>query len=272
MTTGFVDFIILEAGYLCGAVSWKGSEPMKCPSCGAEVAENVVICHSCGARLEPEAGSGTAASAEPGAGAGTSVQGAEGAAEAPSAEEVTERGGGAADVPGGDECPPPWRYSIKDMRIVWINMFVLTLAFVIVGIWLSGSRENWPGWLGWLTPSIFWGVMLGIPGVLWLYQLCKLIYRTTIRYDCDEARLIHKEGIFVSKTSVIELIRIGDMGATQNLLERFVCGGIGKVRVHSEDPTDPLLILRGLENHDSVFRQIDKKRAEARKKKAFVKA
>jgi len=229
---------------------------MKCPSCGAEVAENVVICHSCGARIEPEAGS------EPGAGA-------EVASQAPAAEAAPASGQAAAA--GGGEAPPPWRYSIKDMRIVWINMFVLTLAFVLVGIWLSSLRP-WPSWLGWLTPSIFWGVMLGVPGVLWLYQLCKLIYRTTIRYDLDDFRLIHKEGIFVSKTNVIELIRIGDMGASQNLLERFVCGGIGKVRVHSEDPTDPLLLLRGLENHDSVFRQIDKKRAEARKKKAFVKA
>ena len=231
---------------------------MKCPSCGAEVAENVVICHGCGARIEPEAGS------EPAAGAGAEV-----ASRAPGAEEAPAGDEGAAAAKG--ECPPPWRYSIKDMRIVWINMFVLTLAFVVVGIWLSSLRP-WPSWLGWLTPSIFWGVMLGLPGVLWLYQLCKLIYRTTIRYDLDESRLLHKEGIFVFRTNVIELIRIGDMAATQNLLERFICGGIGKVRVHSEDPTDPILLLRGLENHESVFRQIDKKRAEARKKKAFVKA
>ena len=231
---------------------------MKCPSCGAEVAENVVICHGCGARIEPEAGS------EPAAGAGAEV-----ASRAPGAEEAPAGDEGAAAAKG--ECPPPWRYSIKDMRIVWINMFVLTLVFVVMGIWLSSLRP-WPSWLGWVTPSIFWGVMLGLPGVLWLYQLCKLIYRTTIRYDLDESRLLHKEGIFVFRTNVIELIRIGDMAATQNLLERFICGGIGKVRVHSEDPTDPILLLRGLENHESVFRQIDKKRAEARKKKAFVKA
>ena len=233
---------------------------MKCPSCGAEVAENVVICHGCGARIEPEAGS------EPAAGAGAEV-----ASQAPAAAEAPASGQGAAAAAGGGECPPPWRYSIKDMRIVWINMCLLTLVFVVVGIWLSSLRP-WPNWLGWLTPSIFWGVMLGIPGVLWLYQLCKLIYRTTIRYDLEEFRLLHKEGIFVSKTNVIELIRIDDMGASQNLLERFLCGGIGKVRVHSEDPTDPLLLLRGLENHESVFRQIDKKRAEARKKRAFVRA
>ena len=111
-----------------------------------------------------------------------------------------------------------------------------------------------------------------MPLLLWLYQLCKLVYRTTIKYDLDETRLIHKEGIFVSKTNVIELIRIDDMGATQSLVERFLCGGIGKVHVHSDDPGDPELVLRGLEDHDSVFRQIDQRRAEVRKKKAFVRA
>jgi membrane protein YdbS with pleckstrin-like domain len=243
---------------------------MKCPSCGAEVAENVVICHSCGARLEHEFGSAP----EP-AGTGRAERGGGEAPRAKEAEEASPAAAKAApagmrDV-GESEYPPPWRYSIKDMNIIWINMILLTLAFVAVGIWLSMMRP-WPSWLNWLTPPVFWGVMLGIPGVFWLYQLCKLIYRTTIRYDLDESRLIHKEGIFVFKTSVIELIRIADMGATQSLVERFVCGGIGKVHVHSEDPTDPHLVLRGLENHESIFRQIDKKRAEARKKKAFVQA
>ncbi len=235
---------------------------MKCPSCGAEVAENVVICHSCGARIEPEAGSDTTPEA--------------GASEAQSAQPAKAPAGGpgASVESGGGDHRPPWKYSIKDMRIIWINMFLFTLAMVGLGYWLSSIRDSgqWPQWLDWVTRPIFWAVMLGIPGLLWLYQLCKLIYRSTIRYDLDQSRLIHKEGIFIYKTNVIELIRIDDMSATQNLVERFICGGIGKVRVHSEDPTDPVLILRGLEDHDSVFRQIDERRAEARRKKAFVQA
>jgi uncharacterized membrane protein YdbT with pleckstrin-like domain len=226
---------------------------MKCPSCGAEIAENVVICHSCGTRLEPPAGARPEAAT---------------AAAKPSRPAEPKGPAAAADA-DRSACPPPWRYSSRDMRIVWINMCLLTLAFVAVGVWLRTTREHWPGWL---SPAVFWGIVLGIPGVLWLYQLSKLIYRTTIRYDLDESRLIHKEGIFVSKTSVIELIRIDDMDATQSLVERFICGGIGKVHIHSEDPTDPHLVLRGLENHDAVFRQIDTRRAEARRKKAFVHA
>ena len=144
-------------------------------------------------------------------------------------------------------------------------MILLTAAFVALGVWLWMSEETWRP--EWISLQVFWGVMLGIPGVIWLYQLCKLIYRTTIKYDLDETRLIHQEGIFVSKTSVIELIRIDDMGATQNLLERFLCGGIGKVRVHSDDPSDPELVLRGLENHDSVFRQIDLVRAQTKRRR-----
>ena len=245
---------------------------MKCPSCGADIAENVVICHSCGG-----AGSSLRAMPHPNSRASSKPPGPPRRARPRAAEAEPDRRAEAAST--GDaappsqtagDAPPPWRYSLKNMRIIWLNMILLTAAFVALGVWLWMSEETWRP--EWISLQVFWGVMLGIPGVIWLYQLCKLIYRTTIKYDLDETRLIHKEGIFVSKTSVIELIRIDDMGATQNLLERFLCGGIGKVRVHSDDPSDPELVLRGLENHDSVFRQIDLVRAQARKKKAFVRA
>lgn len=245
---------------------------MKCPSCGADIDENVVICHSCGARIESEVEAASERAAEPqAAGAPAAGDGSAGAAPEPDRPaEAAPTGEAAVPDQTAPEASPPWRYSLKDMRIIWLNMILLTAVFVALGVWLWMIEDKWRP--DWITLQIFWGVMLGIPGVIWFYQLCKLVYRTTIKYDVDESRLIHKEGIFVSKTSVIELIRIDDMGATQNLVERFICGGIGKVRVHSDDPSDPELILRGLENHDSVFRQIDLVRAQARKKKAFVRA
>jgi hypothetical protein len=247
---------------------------MKCPSCGADVAENVVICHACGTRLEAEIETPSEPANAPEGGPNSPGEGVAQPA-ATQSEPVQEAVGQVAgsDQGGRRECPPPWKYSLKDMRIIWINMLLLTIAFLVLGIWLNMFLgESRPGWLNWFAGPVFWGIILVIPLVLWLYQLCKLVYRTTIKYDLDETRLIHKEGIFVAKTSVIELIRIDDMGATQSLVERFVCGGIGKVHVHSDDPGDPQLVLRGLEDHESVFRQIDQRRAEVRKKKAFVRA
>ena len=245
----------------------KGSDAMKCPSCGAEIAENVVICHSCGTRLDDEPDAGTAAAdaaqtpaAEPG-------EPAERAQPAPASGKKAEPAAQPADK---GERAPPWRYSLKDMRIIWLNMILLTAAFVVLGVWLSMIQDKWRP--GWISMQLFWGVLLLIPLLLWLHQFSKLVYRTSIKYDLDETRLIHKEGVFVSKTNVIELIRIDDMSATQSLVERFLCGGIGKVLVHSDDPGEPELVLRGLEDHESVFRQIDQKRAEVRKKKAFVRA
>ncbi len=245
---------------------------MKCPSCGAEIAENVVICHSCGARVEPE-GDAASQQADEFQVAGAPAAGASSGDDGSDRDRETEAASAGDSAPPSEtaqDAPPPWHYSLKDMRIIWLNMIVLTAVFVVLGVWLWMIQEKWQP--EWITLQIFWGVMLGIPGLIWLYQLCKLIYRTTIKYDLDQTRLIHKEGVFVSKTSVIEVIRIDDMTSTQNLIERFICGGIGKVRVHSDDPSDPELILRGLEDHDSVFRQIDLRRAEARKKKAFVRA
>jgi membrane protein YdbS with pleckstrin-like domain len=233
---------------------------MKCPQCGADVAENVVICSSCGARLGPEDES-ESPGAGPDAGGGQATGGAAAGGQA--------AGGAATSAePAGDgEYRPPWRYSLKDMRIVWLNMLLLTIAMGAVAAVVQ-LKVRPPSYL---VPAL-WGVALAIPALCWVYQLSKAIYRTTIKYDLDESRLIHKEGIFVSKTDVIELIRIHDMSATQSLLEKFLCGGIGKVHVHSDDPTNPQLTLRGLENHDSVFRQIDQRRAEARRKKAFIQA
>ena len=238
---------------------------MKCPHCGEEVAENLVICQSCGARLVPE---DEAESQAIGSGGGGQATG--GAATAtPRAAAAPAAGGSAGSAgPGAaDEFPPPWSYSLKDMRVAWGNMLALTIALLLLGVVVEVK-----GWLPWLPSLILWGVLLGVPAVCWIYQLSKAIYRTTIKYDLDESRLIHKEGIFVSKTNVVELIRISDMSATQTLSEKYCCGGIGKVRIHSDDPSTPDLILRGLENHESVFRQIDHRRAEARRKKAFIQA
>jgi len=251
---------------------------MKCPSCGAEVAENVIICHSCGARVGGEVESFSEEAGPPVVGAAPPKDAPETPAAKPrQAEAPREPTGSAKPATKTDDekdYPPPWRYSLKDMRVIWLNMLLLTAAFAGFGAWLISMREQWPqwSWLESLTLPIYWSIILGIPGLLWLYQLGRLVYRTTIRYELDESRLMHTEGIFVSRTNVIELIRIDDMAMSQNLLEKFLCGGIGKVHVHSEDPSDPKLVLRGLENHRSVFRQIDRKRAEKRQEKAFVHA
>ena len=236
---------------------------MKCPHCGAEVAENVVICQSCGGRVLPdEEPHSPAVDSDPGAAEAEP-------APAPAAGEAASGEAPPAEPEGPQEYPPPWRYSLKDMRMIWLNMLLFTLVMAGAAFGVMQVRpESW----AWLTAPIVWGVMLCIPALCWIYQLCRAIYRTTIKYDLDESRLIHKEGIFVSKTDVIELIRIHDMGCTQSLLEKYLCGGIGQVRVDSEDPSNPQFVLRGLENHESVFRQIDQRRAEARRKKAFIQA
>lgn len=241
---------------------------MKCPSCGAEVAENVMICHECGTRLDEQ----SELSSEPSAGAVPLGEEIMDTSPAPQPGVDTGRQETPGNPQGGAKTAktdaPPWKYSMKDMRIAWFLMLILTIAFAVLGAWMQNK-----GWVAdRLSLSTYWGIVLGIPGLLWLYQMCKMVYRTTLRYDLDESRLIHKEGIFVATNNVIELIQIQDTKGTQNILEKFLCGGIGKVRVLSDDPTDPLLVLRGLENYESVWRQIDEARAKLRGKRAMVHA
>ncbi|MFH1267724.1 MAG: hypothetical protein ABIK89_18565, partial [Planctomycetota bacterium] len=101
---------------------------MKCPSCGADVAENTVICHTCGARLEAEIQTPSELAPVPedvaASGAGRAAR-ARAAQPEPVQEAVGQVAGSgqSSGAPGRkQECQPPWRYSLKDMRIIWLNM------------------------------------------------------------------------------------------------------------------------------------------------------
>ena len=98
---------------------------MKCPHCDADVAENVVICSSCGARLGPEDESESP-------GAGPEAGGGQATGKAAAGEQAASGPATAAEPVADREYPPPWRYSLKDMRIVWLNMLLLTIAMAVV--------------------------------------------------------------------------------------------------------------------------------------------
>jgi membrane protein YdbS with pleckstrin-like domain len=215
---------------------------MNCPQCSAVVADNITVCPACGTRVSvPE-----------------------------QATEVAEQlaTGRLSDTADDDNrVEGPWHYSGKAMRGAFLGAGLVTVAFLALG----GLLE----YLGWMPAAgrwhlLVWGVLLAIPAALWLYQFGVLLYRTkTIRYSLTPHRFFHEEGLLIPRKHVIEILDIDDMEQSQSLWERFVCGNVGTITIYSSDPGTPVLVVRGLEHHDEVFRKIDDARQKQRSKRGL---
>jgi uncharacterized membrane protein YdbT with pleckstrin-like domain len=158
------------------------------------------------------------------------------------------------------------RYALRDMNVVWGGLVLVTALFVALGAWVAMS-----GWIpGWLPTPVFWGVILLMPVVLWIYQGAIALHRSTIHYRLTPHRLYCREGILVRREEALELLAIEDMSNTQTVVQRFLCGGVGVVHVHSKDPSDPDLKLRGLVDYREAFEKIDQARRRERQKRGLA--
>lgn len=216
---------------------------MNCPKCNAVVAENVTTCPACGAAVEVPAQTPTMAE---------------------------QLGTGHLDDGGVEEetwVAGPWQYSGKAMRGAFLAAGLITVAMIALGIALEV--------LGWKPASgawhaVLWAVLLLIPACVWLYLLGVYLYRRmTVRYSLTPYRFFHEEGLLIRRKHVIEVIDIDDIEHSQSLWERFVCGNVGTITIHSSDPSNPTLAIRGLENHDEVFQKIDEARRKQRQKRGL---
>lgn len=252
---------------------------MKCPDCGADVPDDVAVCQVCGGRIETDtwasgpvedqADSGAAAASAEQQPPATAPTPPEPASEAPqepaTARQLVTGTGGPQQTEQQKETLWEGRYSLRDMNVIWIYTALITAMFLIFGVWMAVR-----GLPDWLPALVFWGLILLVPVVLWVYQLGRALHRSTIRYRLTPHRLYYREGIFVRRQEALELVSIEDIGTTQSLVERLVCGGVGKIQVHSKDPGDPNLVLRGLRDYDEAFHAIDKARREERERRGIA--
>jgi len=161
----------------------------------------------------------------------------------------------------------PWQYSGKAMRGAFLAAGLITLAMIALGIALEvlGWKPASGGWHAFL-----WGVLLLIPACVWFYLLGVYLYRRmTVRYSLTPYRFFHEAGLLIRRKHVIEVIDIDDIEHSQSLWERFVCGNVGTITIHSSDPSNPTLVISGLENHDEVFQKIDEARRKQRQKRGL---
>jgi hypothetical protein len=121
-----------------------------------------------------------------------------------------------------------------------------------------------------LSALQYWTIFLAIPLVFWVWAICVAIYRKTVVWRLTPHRLFKRYGIFVRTEDALELRVIRDMAKIQSLVERFLCGGVGRIRIWSSDPSDPVLTIRGLRDYERVFRLIDEARQKIREKRALL--
>lgn len=264
---------------------------MKCHQCQTDVDEKSMYCPKCGERLN-DVNEPAEPSSEPLISPPTQensiLDGADPPAEQPSSAEpepspspldrldssgelktVSQRLRDTAKDhhPSADdpETMPddPWTeggYSSKALRDRMIGLFLLTGAFVALGIWLRQKEWMPEGWAG-----IIWGALMAIPLVCWVWFGCIYVYRVwTIKYRLTTYRFFHEEGIFRRVKDVIEVIDIDDIKLERTLWDRIFNGGVGTVTISSTDSTHPDLELRGLEDPERVFASIDEVRRKQR--------
>lgn len=219
---------------------------MKCHKCGAEVADNLTECTSCGAELRQPANAGSQ----------------------PAQEAAATLGGRRpAAAEQGSDFKILWqgKYSLYDMNMIWFYTLLITAAFVALGIWMQSK-----GWTLGLSTSWFWGGLLAVPILVWLVQFCRVIHRMTIRYRLTPHRLYSREGLIIRQEEAMELVGIEDITWQQTVVERFLCGGVGRILIHSKDKTDPILVLRGLRDYETAFRAIDQARRKERERRGIA--
>jgi len=132
---------------------------------------------------------------------------------------------------------------------------IVTIACIVIAILAKGK------WI-WVLPAATLAA-----GLLWLLVgLIKLKYGH--KYRVSTQRLFIEIGIFSKKFDEVELIRVDDVVVEQGLVQRMF--HIGNVRVLSGDPTDPVLVIKGVPNPQEVKEAIREHARQMRRRTLFM--
>jgi membrane protein YdbS with pleckstrin-like domain len=211
---------------------------MKCPACGATVADNAAFCQACGKPLAAKAAAQAAAAARPSRGK-----------QAFSESVVNRRQGGD----GPDQIVWEGSYSKLAMIGAWVAAGAGTLAAAILGLAAGWDAKTW-------------GTALAVVAVAWLALLVRLIYmQLSVHYTLTRERFLHESGLLWRKQDRIETIDIDDVSVVQGPVQRML--GVGTVRITSTDRSTPEFVLAGIGDVRQVAAMIDEMRRNERRKR-----
>jgi uncharacterized membrane protein YdbT with pleckstrin-like domain len=204
---------------------------MNCPSCNTEVAGDALFCPKCGQRLQDS----TPTSA------------------VTPAEKIRQR------LPTPDEPEQKlWAggFSPKAMIGYWLLAALVTLAGVVAGAFFGGDHSE-----VWLLVALLSVALWGGLGLYYLYL------RYGMSYELTSQRLIHKVGLFSQTTNRIEVIDVDDVSFHQSFIERLL--GVGTIRILSSDTSDPMLVIRGIDEVKRIANMIDNVRRDERRRRGM---
>lgn len=208
---------------------------MICPACQATMPDDALFCNKCGQRLQDSGPAATAPVASP-------------------ADKLRQR----APTPDEPETKL-WSggFSPKAMIGYWLLAAVLTIAGVIAGVFLAIPT----GGAIWLLVAL---LAVALWGGLALYYL---YLRYGLSYELTSQRLVHKVGILSQTTNRIEVIDIDDVSTYQTFIERIM--GVGTIKILSSDTSDPMLIIRGIDDAKRIATMIDNVRRDERRRRGM---
>ena len=143
-------------------------------------------------------------------------------------------------------------YSPKAMIGTWIACGVGCLVLIVAAAMVD-RRDVW-------IAAVCAIVALN------LYLALLLAYRRfNVHYHLTSQRFVHQSGIIRRVTDRVEVIDFDDITFVQGIVDRMV--NVGTIKIVSGDPTDPRLVLQGIENVAHVAHLMDDaRRAERRRR------
>lgn len=88
--------------------------------------------------------------------------------------------------------------------------------------------------------------LIGLPLLIWRW-----LQTRSERWHIDASRLEHTRGVLTQRTESLELWRIRDLTYVRTLGDRFL--GDARIILHTNDVSDPVLVLIGIPDHRTVF-------------------
>jgi uncharacterized membrane protein YdbT with pleckstrin-like domain len=193
--------------------------------------DDALFCNKCGQRLQDS----TPAPASP-------------------AEQFKKRG------PSPDEPETKLWYggfSPKAMIGYWIFAAVMTVIGCVAAVFATPATAGAVWLLVILLAIALWGGL----GLYYLYL------RYGMSYELTSQRLVHKVGLLSQTTNRIEVIDIDDVTTYQTFIERLL--GVGTIKILSSDTSDPMLVIRGIDDAKRIATMIDNVRRDERRRRGM---